>query len=71
MTHSLTLNEALIQPELQLTPALMSELETWLNDPLFLDAERPFNRIGEKDIIFRPKLTVADGVIEYHTGNLF
>ena len=68
ITHALTLYEHILQPEVQLTPAIMSELETWLNDPFFLDAQRPFDKIGEKDIIFRPKLTTSDGLIEYHTG---
>ena len=68
ITHTLTLSENLLQPEIQLTPAVIDELNTWLNDPFFLEAERPFNKIGEKDIIFRPRTTVPDGVIEYHTG---
>ena len=68
MTHLLSLNEQLVQPEVQLTPSVMSELEMWLNDPLFLEAERPFNKIGETDIIFRPRTTFAEGVVEFHTG---
>ena len=68
ITHALTLHENLLQPEIQLTPSVMSELETWLTDPFFLDARRPFSKIGEKDIVFRPKLTLPTGIVEYHTG---
>ena len=68
MTHVLRFNEEILQPEVQLTPAVLDELNTWLNDPFFLDARRPFNKIGEKDIIFRPQTTVPEGIIEYHTG---
>ena len=68
MTASLTLGEQLLQPDIQLTPAIIEELETWLYDPFFLEAERPFDKIGEKDIVFKPRTTVASGIIEYHTG---
>ena len=68
ITHALRLHESLLQPEVLLTPAIMNELETWLNDPFFLESKRPFNKIGEKDIVFRPRFTVGAGVIEYHTG---
>ena len=69
ITHVLALNEHILQPELLLTPSVLAELETWLTDPFFLDARRPFNKVGEKDIVFRPRLTTPVGVIEYHTGN--
>ena len=68
ITHVLTLHESLLQPEVLLTPSVIDELNTWLSDPFFLDAERPFNKIGEKDIIFRPRITLPQGVVEYHTG---
>ena len=68
ITHTLTFNEHILQPEVQLTPSVLDELYTWLEDPLFLDANRPFNKIGEKDIIFRPRTTVTGGIIEFHTG---
>lgn len=68
MTHVLSISEHLVQPEIQLTPPVLEELETWLNDPLFLDAQRPFDKIGETDIIFRPQITLPQGVVEYHTG---
>ena len=68
ITHALMLHEGLLQPEILLTPAIMSELETWLTDPFFLEARRPFNKIGEKDIVFRPRLTTPNGIVEYHTG---
>ena len=52
MTHILRYNEEILQAEVLLTPAVMDELETWLHDPFFLQAKRPFSKIGEKDIIF-------------------
>ena len=68
ITHALKYNEYLMQPEVQLTPPIIDELYVWLQDPLFLDARRSFNKIGEKDIIFRPRNTLPEGVVEYHTG---
>ena len=46
----------------------MDELHEWEANPLFLNSERPFNKVGETDIIFRPKITPPAGVVEYHTG---
>ena len=68
LTHHLTLSEKLLQPEVMLTPELMSEIEEWIEDPYFLNCEREFNRIGEIDLDFRPRQTVTNGIIEYHTG---
>ena len=68
MTHLLSLSEHLVQPDIQLTPNVLAELETWLLDPLYLNAERPFNKIGETDIIFRPRTTLPCGTLEFHTG---
>ena len=68
ITHALTLNETILQPELFVSPDIIDELMTWLEDPFFLDASRPFDKIGEKDIVFRPHITTPVGVIEYHTG---
>ena len=59
---------SLIQSEVLLTPYLIDEMTEWLENPFFLESERPFNRVGEHDIIFRPKITQPEGVIEYHTG---
>ena len=68
ITHALSLAESLVQPEVALTPELMEELHVWMDDPLFLDNRRPFDRIGEIDLDFRPVITTPQGVIEYHTG---
>ena len=40
----------LYQYELQITPDLVSELETWLHDPYFLESRRNFTEIHEQDI---------------------
>ena len=71
ITHVLSLSEHLLQPEVLLTPDLMDELNVWLNDPLFLDSSRPFKKVGEIDLDFKPRLTTAEGVIEYHTGRVY
>ena len=68
ITHLLRFNEEILQPEVLLTPEVLDELTTWLHDPFFLDARRPFNKIGESDIIFRPRTTTSEGIVEYHTG---
>ena len=51
-----------------LTPPLIDELNEWVQNPLFLESERPFARVGEHDVVFRPKITQPDGIVEYHTG---
>ena len=68
ITHALSLAESLVQPEVALTPELMDELNHWVQDPLFLDSCRPFEKIGEIDLDFRPVITTPQGIIEYHTG---
>ena len=68
ITHLLCLAERLLQPEVIVTPGLIDELNVWLSDPLFLDSCRPFNRVGEIDLDFKPQITTPYGLIEYHTG---
>ena len=58
ITHALALAESLVQPEVALTPELMDELNVWVQDPLFLESRRPFDRIGEIDLDFRPIITL-------------
>ena len=70
ITHALSLAENLLQPEVALTPELMDELNVWRSDPLFLDSSRPFSKVGEIDLDFRPRITTAQGVIEYHSGKI-
>ena len=33
-----------------ITPDLLSEIETWLHDPYFLESKRNFTEVHEKDI---------------------
>lgn len=68
LTHQLSLSEQLLQPEVMLTPFVMDEIRQWINDPYFLTCEREFNRIGEMDLDFHPRITTPSGVIEFHTG---
>ena len=68
ITHSLSLAEGLLQPEVALTPDLMDELQVWGTDPLFLDSSRSFAKVGEIDLDFHPRITTNAGVIEYHSG---
>ena len=68
ITYALSLAENLLQPEVPLTPDLMDELNVWKSDPLFLDSRRPFNKIGEIDLDFHPRITTPHGIIEYHSG---
>ena len=52
------------QYELQITPDLLEEIETWIKDPYFLESRRNFTEVHEQDIklfygniiIFKPYL---------------
>ena len=66
--HLLGLSEGILQPDVMVTPELIDELTIWATDPFFLDCERAFDRVGEIDLEFRPKITQGSSIIEYHTG---
>ena len=68
--HLLALSEGILQPDVMVTPDLLDELQVWAEDPFFLDCERDFDRVGEVDLEFHPKVTLDNSVVEYHTGKI-
>ena len=53
-----------------ITPDLVEELLTWLNDEYFLNCYRKFGAVHEKTIKIGYDPFVLDNEMEIHTGNL-
>lgn len=54
MTRALMSCERKLCTEIRPDPHLLSELKAWDEHPEFLDNERPFNSVHEKDVVLHP-----------------
>ena len=62
--------DVIFKYELMITPDLIVELTTWLDDPYFINSRRQFNAVHEKTLELVYDNFVPENHLEFHTGNV-